>query len=203
MFDNKLEPYNLVNPPQNYDQLPKLQFSEKLPELQFPQTPTLSFIQQFQEQQKYNVPVTNKNYVFNNRNEFVTTFKPIIEQELQNQGIDPKYSNYLIAQMALESSWGKKPSGKNNFAGLKGKGTKVKTHEYYNGVKTSVVDSFMDFNTLNDFAKYYVTRLKNKFKAFDSGDFVTNLHKNKYFTTPLSQYKNLFNLILKKVKSYD
>lgn len=196
------EPYNLVTPPETNlpeSQLPILQYN--LPKLQY-DLPSLNFPETLFEESQNNQTSTKPiiEQKFNNHKSFVETFRPLVEKELINQGIDLKFSDKVIAHIALESNWGKRPSGKNNFAGLKGKGTAVRTHEYYNGVKQYITDSFKDFNSLEDFTKYYINRLKNKFKAFESNNFVENIKKHNYFTAPLSKYGALFNMILKKVK---
>jgi flagellum-specific peptidoglycan hydrolase FlgJ len=49
--------------------------------------------------------------------------------ELQRRGYDPAFAEYLVAQDALESGWGKHQSGKNNFGGIKGKGSTRQTKE--------------------------------------------------------------------------
>lgn len=72
-----------------------------------------------------------------------------------------KYPELVAAQWALESGWGKKTSGKNNYFGLKGKGsntTKVVTTEYINGVETEVEDYFLNFASLSDCVKYLTQR---------------------------------------------
>lgn len=58
------------------------------------------------------------------------------------------YPELIAAQWALESSFGKHQSGRNNFWGLKGKGSSVKTHEYVNGEVVEISDSFKDFQTI-------------------------------------------------------
>ncbi len=139
---------------------------------------------------------------FSNKQEFVSTFRPIIEEELVKQGIDLSYTDDLLAQLALESGWGKSPSGKNNYAGLKTTkgGTTRTTKEYINGKYVTVKDKFKDFDSLEEFVEYYVDRLKNKFNAFDSGDFVTNIRSRGYFTAPLNEYKRTFSLLKTNIK---
>ena len=137
-----------------------------------------------------------KKHSFKSKQDFVDTFKPIIERELSNKGISLQYTDSLLAQIALESSWGKSESGKNNYAGLKSsKGTAVKTKEYINGKYVSTVDTFKDFNSIEDFVKYYIDRLDKRFKAFSGGDFVANIKNRGYFTAPFNDYKKLHNLI--------
>lgn len=69
-----------------------------------------------------------------------------------------KFPELCAAQWALESGWGYSVSGKNNFFGIKGKGTKKKTTEYYDGVLVEVVDEFMDFSSPDECVNYLVER---------------------------------------------
>jgi hypothetical protein len=65
-----------------------------------------------------------------------------------------KFPELVAAQWALESGWGKHTSGRNNYFGLKGAGTKTKTQEFVNGKWIEITDSFIDFATPNDCVKY-------------------------------------------------
>lgn len=56
-----------------------------------------------------------------------------------------KFPELVAAQFALESGWGKHTSGKNNYFGIKGKGTKKNTIEYVNGKPIEIVDEFQDY----------------------------------------------------------
>lgn len=70
-----------------------------------------------------------------------------------------RFPELVAAQWALESGWGKHTSGSNNVFGLKGKpGTTVITTEYVNGKKTTVTDTFLDFDDLGACVEYLVER---------------------------------------------
>lgn len=58
-----------------------------------------------------------------------------------------KYPLLVGAQFILESASGSKVSGKNNFFGIKGKGSIVKTSEFINGEWITIYDEFKDYNT--------------------------------------------------------
>lgn len=222
-----LEPYDLVEPPeylkyesQNQEQLitknQEIQnnsilenlFNKSLLKYKKEKEESLPVLEQpnLDEDMFFDINFSNNDehqgeYIFNNKKEFVNTLKPIIQQELINQNINPYFADSLIAQLALESAWGSKPTGKNNFAGLKSKdGKSVNTKEYINGKYVSIKDKFKNFESLEEFAKYYITKLKNKFKAFDGNDFVSNIRKHGYFTAPLNEYKRGFNLLLNNVR---
>ena len=144
---------------------------------------------------------------FKTTKDFVNTMKPIYESVLQDKGLDKSYADYLVAQAALESNWGKSQSGKNNLGGIKvmasqkgkGLGTIRKTREVIDGKNTYINDEFRDFNSLEDFANYHVNLLNNKrYKAFN-GDFISNVVKGGYATDP--RYKNVLTRIYNQIKS--
>ena len=56
-----------------------------------------------------------------------------------------KFPELVAAQWALESGWGQHVSGKNNFFGIKGKGTVQKTWEDYGNGPVDIFDEFKDF----------------------------------------------------------
>jgi hypothetical protein len=85
----------------------------------------------------------------------VVTFEQIVKYaELAGS----KYPLLVGAQFILESANGSKVSGKNNFFGIKGKGSIVKTSEYINGEWISVYDEFKDYNTPYDCVKDLVEK---------------------------------------------
>ncbi len=69
-----------------------------------------------------------------------------------------KYPELVAAQWALESAWGKSTSGKNNFFGIKGKGTTRMTTEVINGARVHVEADFLDFADLGACVQYLVSR---------------------------------------------
>lgn len=69
-----------------------------------------------------------------------------------------RYPELVAAQWALESDFGKATSGRNNYFGLKGKGTAKTTTEFVNGKQVSVVAQFIDFPAPRDCVKYLVER---------------------------------------------
>ena len=57
----------------------------------------------------------------------------------------------VAAQWALESGWGEKTSGRNNFFGLKGTpGSLHQTQEWYEGRFITISDTFRDYETPED-----------------------------------------------------
>ena len=77
-----------------------------------------------------------------------------------------KFPEVVAAQWALESSWGKTISGKNNYFGLKGDGSKVNTQEYVNGHWITIVAGFIDFPDLYTCVNYLVSRWYKDYKSY-------------------------------------
>ena len=143
---------------------------------------------------------------FKNTSEFVRTMKPIYQKVLANKGLNTSYADYLVAQAALESNWGKSQSGKNNLSGIKviasqkgkGLGTVRRTREVVNGKDVYINDEFRDFNNLEDFANYHVNLLNGKrYQAFN-GDFIDRVVKGGYATDP--RYSKVLNSIYNSIK---
>lgn len=124
---------------------------------------------------------------FKSKNEFKATMLPIYERILSQMGLNAAYAKALVAQDGLESAWGTKPSGKFNFGGIKGKGSVKRTREVINGKDVYINDSFRDFDSLEDYAKYKISLLNNnRYKAFtgDISGFADRVFRGGYATDP-------------------
>lgn len=124
---------------------------------------------------------------FKSKNEFKATMLPIYERILFQMGLNTAYAKALVAQDGLESAWGTKPSGKFNFGGIKGKGSVKRTREVINGKDVYINDSFRDFDSLEDYAKYKISLLNNnRYKAFtgDISGFADRVFRGGYATDP-------------------
>ncbi|WP_438983812.1 glucosaminidase domain-containing protein [Vulcanococcus sp.] len=75
-----------------------------------------------------------------------------------------RYPEVVAAQLVLESGWFKHTSGKNNYAGLKGPGTSVKTQEVVNGKTITITAEFLDFQDWQQCAVYLVDRWHRDWK---------------------------------------
>jgi hypothetical protein len=102
-----------------------------------------------------------------------------------------KYPELIAAQWALESNWGKDTSGKNNFFGIKGTGTKCVTKEFVNGKEITITDEFQDFASPLECVKYLVDRWYKNFKSYkgvnnapDRDSAARDLVKQGYATDP-------------------
>lgn len=160
-----------------------------------------------QKQEQKITPISTSNIKFKTNKDFITTMKPIYESILQSKGLDKSYADYLVAQAALESNWGKSQSGKNNLSGIKliasqkgkGLGTVRKTREVINGKDVYINDEFRDFNSLEDFANYHINLLNSKrYQAFN-GDFIDRVVKGGYATDP--KYRNVLTRIYNQIKA--
>jgi len=69
-----------------------------------------------------------------------------------------KFPELVAAQWALESDWGRSPSGRNNFFGQKGRGTRKATWEVVNGRRVNTTASFMDFASPADSVGFLIDR---------------------------------------------
>lgn len=69
-----------------------------------------------------------------------------------------RYPELLAAQWALESGWGKHPSGRFNYWGIKGAGTAKPTMEVVNGREVAEVAEFKDFRTIREGVTWLVDR---------------------------------------------
>ena len=80
--------------------------------------------------------------------------------------VGAKYPECVAAQWALESGWGKSTSGKNNYFGIKGPGTKTTTWEDYGAGAVTIVDEFKDFDTIQDCIDDLVTKWYLDYKGY-------------------------------------
>jgi len=77
-----------------------------------------------------------------------------------------KFPECVAAQWALESAYGKHTSGKNNFFGIKGRGTSCTTWEDYGNGPVTVQASFRDFDSIQDCVSYLVDRWYKDFQGY-------------------------------------
>lgn len=96
----------------------------------------------------------------------------------------------IIAQAALETGWGRYVKG-NNYFGIKGEGQDFQTHEYINGVRVTLVDSFRKYQSLADSFRDYGYFLRNNPRydpcfahTDDPRQFAKALQKAGYATDP-------------------
>lgn len=112
----------------------------------------------------------------------------------------------VAAQWAIESGWGAKQSGKNNFFGIKAtqgeKGSMVNTHEVINGQRVSMPDRFKDYESLEEGIADRVNftqrnpryRKAGYFEATSPAEAALSLQKAGYATDP-NYAKNLISVI--------
>lgn len=146
------------------------------------------------------------NWIPKSREDYINIMGKALRNALINNNINPEiWTNYLLAQTALESNWGKSSISTkyNNYGGIKGTGSgSVSTREYspQRGYY-STHSSFKSFNSVEDFADYFVKTLRDKFKAFSTtpGEYLKNIRKHGYFTAPLNDYSRTFNSIFNSI----
>lgn len=153
-------------------------------------------------------PIDRKTISFGSKANYAKTMYNYIYRALQKQGIDAAtWAPILVAHTAIESGWGNDFSRRNNnFAGIKGKGSgKVSTKEYVPGKGyITIKDSFKSYPSIEAFADDFVTKLRDRFGAFNgsTSQYLSNLKRNHYFTARLEDYQKIFNPTLNQVYKY-
>jgi hypothetical protein len=77
-----------------------------------------------------------------------------------------KFPELVAAQWSLESSFGKRTSGKHNYFGLKGIGSSRETKEFYDGKWVTIKAGFIDFPSLAACIEYLVVHWYKDWQAF-------------------------------------
>ena len=77
-----------------------------------------------------------------------------------------KYPELVAAQWACESGWGKHTSGKFNYFGIKGKGTKVETQEWDGAKFITIVDEFKDYSSPEECVDDLVSKWYKDYKGY-------------------------------------
>lgn len=77
-----------------------------------------------------------------------------------------KYPELVAAQWALESGWGKHQSGRNNFFGIKGSGTKTETKEWDGAKFITIVDEFKDYSSAEECVNDLVEKWYKDYKGY-------------------------------------
>lgn len=112
-----------------------------------------------------------------------------------------KFPECVAAQWALESGWGKYTSGKNNYFGIKGSGTKKTTWEDYGNGAVTIVAEFKDFDTTQDCIDDLVTKWYLDYKGYkgvnraNTRDDCAYLLKSEGYATDPQYPSKLINLM--------
>lgn len=152
----------------------------------------------------HSTPKSGKTY--SDKKKFKSDLKAAYEKELTARGLNPEFADYIAAQDAHESAWGTSSLAEHyNFGGVKetreGKGVQKKTKESYDGkTLTDTVDSFRQFDSLDDYVKYKIDLLGNEnynVFAYRPDQMYSRLvtAKNKYATDP--DYEKKMNEVYK------
>lgn len=111
---------------------------------------------------------------------------PQLHDVAKELGVKPEY---IIAQAALESGWGKHIKG-NALFGIKGEGQTFTTHEYIDGKKVVMDDSFRAYDSWGESIKDYGELLKSRSRyagalnAKSGEDYFGGLKAGGYATDP-------------------
>lgn len=99
-----------------------------------------------------NLPATD---ISGSKAEFVSALLPAAMEESKRTGVDPRI---IVAQAAQETGWGKSAPG-NNYFGIKSHGKEggqnLNTHEYVNGQRVAMNDSFRTFGSPEESVRGY------------------------------------------------
>lgn len=144
---------------------------------------------------------------FVDQSDFVEQMMNAYATELQRRGYNPAFAEYLVAQDALESGWGKHQSGKNNFGGIKlvgaGKGSTKETKEWNGRTMETVSAKFRDFDSLQDYINYKINLVENNnydVFAYSPTQYFNRMKAGGYATDP--NYVSKMNQMLQSVRSY-
>ncbi len=161
-------------------------------------------------------PLAPGKAAFSSPQEFVATMLPMAKAAAEKIGVD---ANYLVAQAALETGWGKSiirqqdGSSSHNLFGIKshnswqGESARVLTTEYVDGKPSKESASFRAYGSFEQSFNDYVSFLQNNERydnALDSAanpkTFVRELQRAGYATDP--QYANKVAQIAKQMQTY-
>lgn len=140
---------------------------------------------------------------FTNQSNFVQQMTAAYATELQQRGYDPAFAEYIVAQDALESNWGRSQSGSNNFGGIKGKGTSKRTKEWDGTNMITITDSFRDFDNLQDYIDYKINLVGNdryNVFAYSPEEYFERMKIGGYATDP--NYVSKLNSVLQTVRKH-
>lgn len=130
--------------------------------------------------------------------EFIAKAKPSALKVQATYGVP---YGVCIAQAALETGWGRYVKG-NNYFGIKGQGQKFATHEFVDGKKINIVDSFRAYESMEDsFGDYghflrTQPRYAEAFKVSTPEEFARELQRAGYATDP--EYANKLISIMRR-----
>ena len=133
--------------------------------------------------------------------EFYYALYPHVYENMQKEGIDPRWASIVTPQMMIESNWGRDTLAQyNNFSGMKAgkdqKGIVLKTKEGYGNNEKVIEDKFLTFPSVEEGVRKQVLRLRDKFHAFEGEpspeQYIQNINSNPkqvYFTGDPERYQ--------------
>ena len=134
---------------------------------------------------------------------FTTKVYPVVLKEVARRGYDPEIANIITKQLAVESDYGRRPTGKNNLSGTKWYET-MGDRTYTVSDRDSI--KYADFSNLEDQVRFHISNIENiwgkeVFKNTDIDSFVKDIHTGdrKYSGTDPKKYANT----IKGTKSLD
>lgn len=120
---------------------------------------------------------------------------PVVQEALAAHGLNPRMAPAIIAQMALETGYGRSMPG-NNVGGIKadaswrGPSASLATNEFVGGQMVSMPQRFRSYSSLDDGVRDYVAFLVNNprysaaLRARTPAEFFSAMGGSGYATDP-------------------
>lgn len=184
----------------NISAFPSLPNNLKLPQTLISETPIKTSEVTSNNQSSYKAPVLK----LKSQKEFIQTFKPLADNAEKIYGIDSKF---ILAQLALETGWGRSIQG-NNPGNIKaynwsGKKQSFNVPEYIKGQRQIKSEQFRVYNTLQEGFNDYVKLLSGSqrykgIKGLDTENAINFISGSGYATDP--NYATKLKQIVKNIK---
>lgn len=143
------------------------------------------------------------NYKFTDKESFKTRMLQEYTSALEARGINPEFAKYLVAQDALESGWGSKPSGLYNYGNITGKSGKTLTvPEFIDGEWEDVNQTFKNYSNIRGYINDKIDLLsKKRYDVFNHPvtEFVSRVTSGGYATAP--NYAEVLNRVIASMRN--
>lgn len=142
------------------------------------------------------------NYKFTDKESFKTRMLKEYTSALEARGINPEFAKYLVAQDALESGWGSKPSGLYNYGNITGKSGKTLTvPEFIDGKWENINQTFKNYSNIRRYINDKIDLLsKKRYDVFNHPitEFVSRIVSGGYATAP--NYADVLNRVIASMR---
>ena len=143
------------------------------------------------------------NYKFTDKESFKSRMLQEYTSALEARGINPEFAKYLVAQDALESGWGSKPSGLYNYGNITGKSGKTLTvPEFIDGEWEDINQTFKNYSNIKEYINDKIDLLsKRRYDVFNHPvtEFVSRVTSGGYATAP--NYAEVLNRVIASMRN--